>query len=169
MNPICKIVETPIDCAQVISHIADEQHGAQNVFIGNVRNHNMGKQVLSVSYDAFGELAENVFGEICSEAAGKWGSDIRCAVFHRVGSLGIGEASIVIAVGSRHRDESYQASRYIIEQIKTRAPIWKKEFYTDGETEWVRGHALCGHHAHAGLDAAADDVNARSNEIRGNH
>ena len=54
--------------------------------------------------------------------------------------------SLAVAVSSRHRDESYEASRYLIEQLKERAPIWKKEYYTDGESEWLKGHALCGHH-----------------------
>ncbi|OFZ12106.1 MAG: hypothetical protein A2Z20_07170 [Bdellovibrionales bacterium RBG_16_40_8] len=145
MQPICKIVQNPIGLEEIISQLADGRHGAQNIFIGNVRNHNFGKEVISVSYDAFQELAENIFLEICVEAEKQWGSDLRFVVVHRVGSLKVGESSIVVAVGSPHRDESYQASRYIIEQIKVRAPIWKKEFYTDGETEWVRGHTLCCH------------------------
>jgi molybdopterin synthase catalytic subunit len=150
MSHFCKIVDQPIDLAQVLSHLEDPRHGAQNIFVGNVRNHNMGKQVVSVSYDAFTELAENILSEICSEASKKWGEALKFVVFHRTGSLKIGESSIVIAVGSPHRDESYQASRYVIEQIKVRAPIWKKEFYTDGETEWVKGHTLCchAHHEH---------------------
>lgn len=145
MKHLTKVVENPIETSEATKFLTNPSHGAQSIFIGNVRNLNLGKTVISVSYDAFAALAENVFLQICEEATQKWGSDLQCAVIHRTGSLAIGEASLVVAVGSRHRNESYLASRYILEEIKTRAPIWKKEYYTNGETDWVRGHALCNH------------------------
>jgi molybdopterin synthase catalytic subunit len=119
-------------------------HGAEILFLGVVRDINLGRSVTAVAYDAFPPLAEKTLATIASEAKEKWG-DLQIAIFHRTGKLSVGEVSLAIAVSSKHRDESYQASRYVIEEIKERAPIWKKEFYTDGESEWLKGHALCQH------------------------
>lgn len=122
---------------------ANPGHGAQVVFTGVVRDHNQGKRVLGVSYDAFIPLAEKTFAELCAEAREKFGSALDFRVLHRVGRLGVGEVSVVVAVSSPHRSEAYEASRHVIEGIKHRAPIWKKEHYEDGETAWLQGHALC--------------------------
>ncbi len=122
------------------------ENGALNMFIGKVRNHNMGKAVNAVSYDVFAPLACNVFQEICAEATAQFGDRLRLYIEHYKGKLEIGGISIIIAVGSPHRDESFQACRYLIEQLKIRAPIWKQEHYVDGDSEWVKGHTLCGHH-----------------------
>jgi molybdopterin synthase catalytic subunit len=124
-------------------------HGGENIFLGRVRKHNQGKIVEALSYDSFAPLCEKVFVEMAEEAQDKWGRDMNVLVLHRVGRLEIGETAVLIAVSSKHRDESYQASRYIIENLKQRAPIWKKEHYTDGDSEWLQGHALCQHdHSH---------------------
>lgn len=120
-------------------------HGAEIIFLGVVRDINHGRNVVSVAYDAFPPLAEKTLTEIASEAKEKWGREMQIVILHRTGILKVGEVSLAIAVSSRHRDESYQASRYVIEQIKDRAPIWKKETYSDGETKWLKGHALCQH------------------------
>ena len=122
------------------------ENGALNMFIGKVRNHNMGKAVNAVSYDVFAPLACNVFQEICAEATAQFGERLRLYIEHYKGKLEIGGISVIIAVGSPHRDESFQACRYLIEQLKIRAPIWKQEHYVDGVSEWVKGHTLCGHH-----------------------
>jgi molybdopterin synthase catalytic subunit len=124
-------------------------HGAEILFLGVVRNINLGRDVEAVAYDAFAPLAEKTLAEIADEArvkfAGTSGVPLQAVIYHRTGKLKVGEVSLAIAVSSRHRDEAYEASRYIIEEIKERAPIWKKEFYTDGESDWLKGHALCGH------------------------
>lgn len=120
-------------------------HGAKLLFTGVVRSTNHGRQVVAVEYDIFKPLAEVIFEQIKQEAKAQWGQDLEIAVEHYTGRLEPGQTSVVIGVSSRHRDECYQASRYVIEQIKHRAPIWKKEFYADGETEWLQGHALCQH------------------------
>lgn len=122
------------------------ENGALNMFIGKVRNHNMGKAVNAVSYDVFAPLACKVFQEICAEATAQFGDRLRLYIEHYKGKLEIGGISVIIAVGSPHRDESFQACRYLIEQLKIRAPIWKQEHYVDGDSEWVKGHTLCGHH-----------------------
>ena len=137
------VVDEPISLDRMRDLITDPAHGAQVFFHGVVRDFNDGKPVLAVSYDIFKPLAENVFSEICTEAISKWGKSLRIAVFHRSGRIAVGELSVAIAVGSPHRDEAFQVSRYIIEQIKVRAPIWKREHYVDGDSEWLEGHELC--------------------------
>ncbi len=141
----CTVREEPIRVEEIFDFVSDEGHGAQNFFFGRVRSVNFGRQVVAVAYDAFVPLAEKVLHEICREAALRWGEDLRVCVIHRTGRLAVGEISVGIGVSTRHRDESYQASRHVIEQLKLRAPIWKKEFYENGETEWLKGHALCQH------------------------
>jgi molybdopterin synthase catalytic subunit len=118
------------------------EQGAQVLFLGKVRATNAGKRVLAVSYDAFGPLAERTLGEICREAEAKC-PGLTARVWHRIGRLEVGEISVAIVVSSPHRREAYEASRSMIDEIKHRAPIWKKEHYEDGETEWLQGHALC--------------------------
>lgn len=142
----CKILNERIDPNRVFEFASDFGHGAQNFFFGSVRSQNLGREVVAVGYDAAPPLAEKVLNEIATEALSRWGHKLRVCVLHRVGKLSVGEISVAIGVSSPHRDESYLVSRYIIEEIKKRAPIWKKEFYSDGESEWLKGHALCQHH-----------------------
>lgn len=144
---IVKVLPEAIDVATWMLNDGGSACGAQTLFLGKVRERNHGKNVVSVFYDAFEPLAERVFYEICTEAKTRWGEALELTVVHRVGELKPEEISVLIHVASPHRDEAYQASRYVIEQVKERAPIWKKEKYEDGETEWLKGHALCGHHA----------------------
>ncbi len=133
-------------CLQKAADFVDAaENGALTMFIGRVRNHNMGKSVNAVSYDVFAPLACNVFHTLCAEARAQFGEHLRLYVEHYKGTLTIGGISVIIAAGSPHRDESFKACRYLIEQLKIRAPIWKQEHYADGDSEWVRGHALCGH------------------------
>lgn len=116
--------------------------GAQVIFCGVVRNLNEGRQVLAVTYDAHRALAEKTFREIAEEARALWGADLRVLVAHRTGRLAVGDVSVLIGVASPHRDEAYLASRYVIEQIKVRSPVWKQEHYADGDSGWLKGHPL---------------------------
>jgi molybdopterin synthase catalytic subunit len=142
-----EVSDRVIDSARVNSAVGAPGHGAWNFFFGAIRETNHGREVVAVSYDAFVPLAERTLHAICEEARSRWGESLRFHVVHRTGRLAVGELSVAIAVSAPHRDEAYLASRYVIEEIKTRAPIWKKEFYSDGETSWLRGHALCGRRA----------------------
>lgn len=125
-----------------------ESHGGEVVFRGLVRNINHSKTVTALSYDSFVPLAEETLKAIAIEAKNRWGQDLRFAVIHRTGRLEIGETAVVVAVSSKHRQEAFEACQYVIEELKMRAPIWKKEHYLDGESEWLQGHALCGHSHH---------------------
>ena len=127
-----------IDPGEVLDSIGAEEDGAAILFLGIVRNHADGRSVTGMHYDAYVEMARPVLVEIADEAAERLGTD-RLAVVHRVGELAVGEISVAIAVSSPHRAESFEASRYVIEEIKKRLPIWKKERYSDGDTVWVEG------------------------------
>lgn len=142
---IIKVHADPIDMEQATKWDHDSSNGATNIFIGMVRSLNLGRQVKSIHYDCYIPLCESVIREIANEAKVKWGQDIEMVVIHRHGLLMTGEASVLVMASTKHRDEAYRVTRYVIEEIKTRAPVWKKETYTDGESEWVRGHALCQH------------------------
>ncbi len=139
------VATSPISVEASVNFVADAAHGAADVFIGTVRNHNLGKAVKGVSYDVFEALTINTFNELASESRQKWGDALNIYIEHFKGRLDIGGTSILIAVSSPHRDESFKACRFIIEQIKHRAPIWKQEHYVDGDSDWVQGHALCSH------------------------
>ena len=128
----------PIDPAAVLARVGSPQDGATLLFLGVVRDHADGRSVSGMRYDAYAEMAEPVLAEIAREAAERLGTD-RLAVVHRYGELEVGEVSVAIAASSPHRAEAFDASRYVIEEIKKRLPVWKKEHYADGSEAWVEG------------------------------
>jgi len=132
------IVHDPIRNQDVLAHVGADEDGATVLFLGTVRDHADGRPVTGMTYEAYEEMATPVLHEIASEAGQRVGSD-RVAVVHRVGDLAIGDVSVAIAVSSPHRADAYDASRYVIEEIKKRLPVWKKEHYADGAQEWVEG------------------------------
>jgi molybdopterin synthase catalytic subunit len=133
------ITSESFDIQRLISGFASEEDGALLLFLGVVRNHNEGREVAGLEYEAYEEMGEAVLEEIAREAQEGCGSD-RILVQHRVGVLEVGGVSTVIAVATPHRAEAYEASRYIIEEIKKRLPVWKKENYVEGDSQWVKGH-----------------------------
>ncbi len=136
--PYSAVGEDPIDPAAVLARVGHDADGAAILFLGVVRDHADGRPVDGMRYDAYREMAEGVLGEIAREAAARLGTD-RVAVVHRTGELAVGEVSVAIAVSSPHRAEAFDASRYVIEEIKKRLPVWKKEHYADGQAAWVEG------------------------------
>ena len=132
------VTQDPIAPGDVLERIGSDEDGAALLFLGVVRDHADGRPVSGMRYDAYAEMAEEVLDAIAQEAADRLGTD-RVAVVHRYGELSIGEVSVAIAVSSPHRAEAYEASRYVIEEIKKRLPVWKKEHYSDGESDWVEG------------------------------
>lgn len=132
------ITTDPLDPAALLDEVIAAENGAALLFVGVVRRENEGRPVTGMRYDAYREMAARVLGEIVRAAATRAGTEHIAAV-HRIGELKVGEASIAIAVASAHRDEAYQASRFIIEQVKQRLPVWKQEHYANGETEWLAG------------------------------
>lgn len=140
-----KITERAVNLHQVTGALANPAHGGQAYFFGAVRNMNHGRTVKAVSYECHKTISENVLGEIVSEARKKWGDNLDAAIVHGTGRLLVGEVSVGIGVSTPHRDEAFEACRYIIEQLKIRVPIWKQEHYIDGDSEWLKGHELCQH------------------------
>ena len=132
------ITRDSIRSEEVLALVGDDADGAAVLFLGTVRNRNEGAPVSGLSYDAYEEMAGRVLAEIAGEAAHRLGTD-RLAVVHRVGELGIGDVSVAIAASSPHRAEAFEAARYVIEEIKKRLPVWKKEHYVDGEARWLDG------------------------------
>lgn len=134
------ITEKPIDLAEFFSQKPGEACGAAASFVGMVRNHDHGRAVSRLYYECYPSMAEKQIQSIIDEVKGRWTvDDVR--VLHRIGWLGVGEAAVAIAVSSAHREEAFAACRYVIDEIKTRVPIWKKEVFEDGTSEWV----FCGH------------------------
>lgn len=131
--------EEPPELDRFLSGFAAPEDGAVLLFLGTVRNHNDGRAVQGLEYEAYREMGEEVLLAIAGEAEERFGTD-RVRVYHRVGHLAVGEVSTVIAVATPHREEAYGASRYIIEEIKKRLPVWKREKYVAGDSSWVRGH-----------------------------
>ena len=111
--------------------------GAVVTFLGLVRNHNAGRSVRYLEYEAYEPLALKAFERIAAEIVARW-PGVSLALHHRIGRLQIGEASIAIVTRSRHRADAYGASRYAIERVKQIAPIWKREFFSGGDV-WIEG------------------------------
>lgn len=142
MDNIHTVVTTNIlNIEEAVKYVSNPSYGAIDTFIGTVRDNHQGKEVTGITYDAHNSLAEKAFQEICLEAQGLW-PETQYYVAHYQGELVVGGVSIIIAVGSPHRAESFEACRYVIEEIKKRGPIWKKEHYIDGKSDWLPGHSL---------------------------
>lgn len=134
----CAITTDPIDVAALAALVRSDADGAVLTFVGVVRKQHENREVESLRYEAYEEMAETKLRSICDAVKSQVDvGDI--AVVHRIGDLEIGDASVAIAVAAPHRDAAYKASREIIERIKRQLPVWKKERYADGEEEWQEG------------------------------
>ncbi|MDH4089771.1 MAG: molybdenum cofactor biosynthesis protein MoaE [Cyclobacteriaceae bacterium] len=130
-----KITEKHIDVQKVIETATSLSAGAVNVFIGTVRNNAHGKNVLWLEYEAYETMAVGEIRKIIDEASQRWPL-LGWAISHRIGTLKPGEVSVVVAVSTPHRKDSFDACQFIIDTVKEKAPIWKKEVFEDGE-EWI--------------------------------
>ena len=140
---IIDIKKNKIKISVAENFIKSSSYGASIIFNGTVRNINENKEVVGITYDSHDELVLKSFEEIYKETTGKL-KILDKAVFieHVKGYVEFGETSIVIAVACKHRDEAYELSRYIIEEIKKRSPIWKKEHYKNEQSEWLKGNPI---------------------------
>lgn len=133
------LTEAPINLTEFLSRQPDSACGATASFVGIVRNHDHGRPVHKLYYECYAPMAERMMEDLIREAKRRWPiGDLR--ILHRVGELEIGEAAVAIAASSAHREEAFAACRFAIEEIKMKVPIWKKEFYQDGTSEWVFCH-----------------------------
>ena len=135
-----KITEKPIDIQKVIDTASSLGAGAVNVFIGTVRNNAHGKNVLWLEYEAYESMAVSEIRKIIEEASHRWPL-LGWAVSHRVGTLKPGEVSVAVAVSAPHRQQSFEACQFIIDTLKAKAPIFKKEIF-EGGGEWVSAHPV---------------------------
>ena len=131
------ITADPLDAGRLAARVTTAGCGAVATFIGVVRDHNAGRRVRHLEYEGYAPLAVKAFERIGREAAAAWPA-VRLAIEHRVGTLQIGEASVVIAAASPHRTDAFAACRYAIERIKQIAPIWKREHF-EGGAVWIEG------------------------------
>lgn len=133
--PLFEVTAEPLSADEIASRVTNPYSGATLVFVGTVREFTKGKQTTYLEYEAYPEMAIRQMQKIGAEIADEW-PGARTAIVHRTGTLGIGEASVVIAVATPHRADGFAACRHAIERLKQIVPIWKKEVWADGE-EWV--------------------------------
>ena len=129
------VVDRPLVLSQVVDAVAGEAAGGLVTFSGAVRNQTKGRRVLRLEYEAYAPMAEAKLAEIGQEVASRW-PGTRLAIMHRVGTLVPGELAVVIAASAAHRQEAFRGCEHAIERLKQDVPIWKKEFFEDGEV-WV--------------------------------
>jgi molybdopterin synthase catalytic subunit len=137
MLPLTAITTAPLDHEALVRAIDTTGVGAVAVFLGLVRDHNKGRRVLRLEYEAYEPLALRGLDLIVTEARDKW-PNVRMAIHHRIGRMDIGEASVAIVTASPHRADAYAANRYAIERIKQIVPIWKHEYFEGGDV-WIEG------------------------------
>jgi len=130
-----RVTNQPIDLDELVRYVSDPEAGAIATFIGTTRNHNEGRKVIALDYEAYPEMAEKELARIGADANKQW-TLCRMAIVHRLGPVQIGDASVIIVVSSAHRDAAFAASRFAIEEIKKTVPIWKKEVFEGGEV-WI--------------------------------
>jgi molybdopterin synthase catalytic subunit len=137
---VAEVTEDALDGSDLMRRIGGVADGAVIVFEGRVRDHNSGRSVVCLHYDAYREMADEVLREIASEALRESGASA-IGVRHRVGSLEPPSVSLVVAVAAAHRRPAYEASTYVIEELKRRLPLWKREEYSDGTSHWLGGQS----------------------------
>jgi molybdopterin synthase catalytic subunit len=161
------ITREAIDTAALRASLENRGCGASVCFEGWVRNHSGGRAVLGLEYDVFEALARREGERIVAEARERFGI-AEAACVHRVGALGLGDCAVWVGVASGHRAAAFEACRYIIDEVKARVPIWKKELFADGDAEWVEC-AACSHAAAEGNAAAERPAAAEGNAAAERH
>ena len=140
---IIDLKKEKIEVKKAEDFISSSKFGASLIFKGTVRNTNDNKKVTGITYDSHDAMVIKSFEEIYNEVEKKLKiKDKAVFIEHVKGYVGLGETSIIIAVACKHRAEAYDLSRYIIEEIKKRSPIWKKEHYEDNDSEWLKGNPI---------------------------
>lgn len=138
---MAELVQSPIDVAPLLAAAARPECGAVNLFLGTTRDHHEGRRVLRLEYEAHEAMALAALHALEREAREKFGL-AHVVVVHRLGVVPVAEASVAVVVSTPHRAPAFDASRWIMDELKRRVPIWKKEHFADGGAEWVKGHVL---------------------------
>lgn len=138
MSTFFRVSGEPLQERAVTSLVTTPDAGGVVTFVGRVRDNARGHMVTALEYEAYPDMAESVFARIATEASERF--DVKqVAIHHRSGRLTIGEIAVVVAVSAAHRGPAFSACEYVVDQLKTRAPIWKKEFSPDGDV-WIEEH-----------------------------
>lgn len=146
------LTSEPLELGSLLAQVQSPSRGGIACFLGTIRDHNDGHAVLRLDYSAYEPMAEAECARIRAEAEARW--DCAVALQHRIGTLHVGEAAVAVAAASAHRDEAFAACRFVIEQLKRRVPIWKREVFADGTSEWV-GSGTAGQRGGDGAGAAS--------------
>src|SRR5687767_13346326 len=133
------LTRLPIQLDGLIAEVAGPDRGGVASFLGTVRDHHQGRAVQGLEDSAYDQMAEGVCREILLEAPARW--PVRVTLRHRLGDLAIGDVAVAVVAAGGHRDEAFAACRYVIEELKRRVPIWKRETFVDGTVEWVNQQA----------------------------
>jgi len=141
-----QLTRESINTAQLLDSVTSHDAGAIVLFVGVTRQFTQGRQTESLDYEAYPEMAEKELKNLETEARRRW-PIVGCIIVHRLGHLELGEASVAIAVSAPHRRDAFEAGQWVIDTLKERVPIWKKENWSDGSTEWV----------HPGITRATDE------------
>lgn len=129
------LTDEPIDLAPLLAAVCSPTRGGVASFLGLVRDHHEGRQVVRLNYSAYGPMAEAECARIVAEAEAQW--PVTIALKHRSGMLEVGDIAIAVVAAAAHRTAAFDACRLVVEEVKRRAPIWKQEFYADGTVAWV--------------------------------
>jgi len=135
-NPAVRLTTEPIDYTALTESVRSEQAGAVVLFLGTVREMTQGRRTVALDYEAYSGMAEAKMAELLSEATRLW-PVITAGIVHRLGRLDLGDVSVAVAVSTPHRHQAFEAGKYLIDRLKEVVPIWKKENWDDGSTEWV--------------------------------
>jgi molybdopterin synthase catalytic subunit len=131
-----QLTREPIDYAALTEAVRSRQSGAVVLFLGTVREMTQGRQTVALDYEAFPEMAQAKMAELIEIAKQKWPID-KVGIIHRLGHLELGDISVALAVSCPHRRQAFEAGQFLIDELKVLVPIWKKENWADGSTEWV--------------------------------
>lgn len=137
-----RLTAAPICIDDVLGQVADASSGATVLFVGTTRDHNQGRRVERLEYEAYGGMAEKELSRVADEARAKWPL-VAIAIVHRIGEVPVGQVSVAIAVSSAHRADAFAAGRFAIDRLKEIVPIWKKEYF-EGGALWI-GDQCCNH------------------------
>ena len=138
------VADAVLDPAAALGSVSRPRFGGIALFVGQVRDSNHGRAVVALEYDIFEPLALSVFSRIADATSAAYGGNLALYLGHARGRLGIGGLAMVVAAASPHREEAFGACREVVEAVKHTSPIWKREHYADGSSQWSEGCALCG-------------------------
>lgn len=140
---VIDVAHGTLSLTDAMDFVTDDEFGGYDIFVGKIRAHNHGREVVGITYDVFDELALNNFRATAEKIVREFGPLVKVYIAHAKGRLDIGGTAVIVAVGTKHRDEAFRACRQGIEAVKHESPIWKQEHYVDGDSEWSEGCSLC--------------------------